>query len=230
MLIARNGERVSDIRYSQCHRWRQIGGRRLCSRDLSRKLSIVHLDRLTRSHGSVTELDVLLGVISGSMKVGQHTLKDCSFGRPRARLRDNCELPSQASYHEANVRSFLIGRKGLKEDLKRFEEAGDRRLQRLVTEYKEHEVSYISRREEQRADLQDRKRSDLFLGLMTDMTSRRGLQSSSLRKGSQPLPPYRATCWRSRRIRALYAGLRPNLHRYFDHNRTVEEALVPLLW
>jgi hypothetical protein len=36
--------------------------------------------------------------------------------------------------------SFLIGRKGLREDLKRFEEAGDARLQRLVTEYRLHEV------------------------------------------------------------------------------------------
>jgi hypothetical protein len=41
-------------------------------------------------------------------------------------------------------RSFLIGRKGLKEDLARFEEEGNQRFQKLVTEYAEHEVSQSS--------------------------------------------------------------------------------------
>ena len=47
----------------------------------------------------------------------------------------------RADYTRAKSRSFLIGRKGLREDLKRYQEQGEPRFQRLVTEYKQHEVS-----------------------------------------------------------------------------------------
>ena len=93
------------------------------------------------SHGSGTELDVLHGVISGLMRVGLRTSKGCLLGRQRVKPLDNCTFFLYTSIGLTLItRSFLIGRKGLKEDLARFEEEGNQRFQKLVTEYAEHEV------------------------------------------------------------------------------------------
>ena len=48
--------------------------------------------------------------------------------------------PARNSRARGLSRSFIIGRKGLLEDLKRFQDQGLRRFQRLVTEYEEFEV------------------------------------------------------------------------------------------
>lgn len=140
-------------------------------------------------------------------------------------------------------RSFLIGRKGLKEDLKRYQEQGEPRFQRLVTEYKQHEVSprhFASSVSQESlvlaADKQDRELAllrQLDGNIHADdelINSGRGVQPSSLRKRFQSPSSHREACRRPGRLHTLHEGLRKDIHRDVNHYRPMAISLVPLLW